>query len=123
MKRALLAVALCLCSSAYAEVFRTINDNPPVPASNIEIGNKTDSNGITSTLRVLSTDGTRLILRIDEQGDLVLRWGATVDFNGLTFPNAGKRKGYLLIFVDGEPMLLPLYGMPTESASTTTEQK
>jgi hypothetical protein len=81
-----------------------------VYAPRIEIGQKVESDGSSSTLRVSSEDGKAIVTRIDENGNVVLRWGAMVDFSGgVVFRAAGKRMGYMTVLVDGKPYLMPLY--------------
>lgn len=105
MRKTVLAVAMLVAGTAGAQEFY---------APRVDVGPEVDRFGQFSTIRVTTADGRATVFRVDENGDVVLRYGAVVDFNGITFPRAGKREGFLMVMVDGEPKLIPLYGMPAK---------
>jgi len=113
-KRAVLAVA-CLAACGLAAAQDQV-------ATTVEVGRRVEPDGSVSVLRA-TTDGGRILLRVGDGGDLVLRWGAVVDFNGITFRRAGGRAGYLLVLVDGTPYLLPLMELHPEDRAMVDEDR
>jgi hypothetical protein len=50
---------------------------------------------------------------IDRDGNVILAPNATIEFSALTKSQAGPLRGYLLLYVNGEAVLMPVYAPTT----------
>lgn len=87
-----------------------------VVAPRIEVGLRWSEDGSDfTTLRVGGVDERLTVLAVGSNGDVVFSHSATVDFSGSGFrKTAGRRSGYVVVYVGGRPQLVPTYDLPRE---------
>lgn len=78
----------------------------------IELGDHIDPDtGERTVLRQTTFDGRVRVLSVDVNGNVVFSYNATIDFAGFHPGPAGPFRGYILVAVNGEPVLLPSYSL------------